>query len=286
MYRQVSRAIHLLLLVLVLGTCASSVYFIRSEPGVTPSATFAPAPVPSVFPPPVTVADVGWSSVQPGLERRVIPIYDGQNQQVETVYVWRLDQDYFRVDVAFDETPKSLDTWQTETNALIVVNGGFYSVENERFLPDGLTILNGEAVGSSYAGLDGMLAIKDSGAELRWLVEKPYTSSERLQAGLQSFPVLVQPGGELGFAAERENNVSARRTAIGQDKNGRILFIVAPQGYFTLHRLSVYLTESDLNLDIAVNLDGGGSTGVLVASPRELIPPDRSLPFVILVYPR
>lgn len=286
MYKPVSRALHLLLLVLVLGTCASSAYFIKNESGVTPAATSAPTLVPSIPSRSDTGGGAGWSSLQPGLEQRVIPIYDGQNQQVETVYVWRLDQDYFRVDVAFDETPRSLDTWQAETNALIVVNGGFYSVENERFLPDGLTILNGMAAGSSYVGFGGMLAIQDSRAELRWLVEKPYSSDERLQAGLQSFPVLVQPGGELGFGAERENNVSARRTVIGQDKNGRLLFIVAPQGYFTLHRLSVYLTESDLDLDIAVNLDGGGSTGVLVASPRELIPSDRALPFVILAYPR
>jgi exopolysaccharide biosynthesis protein len=229
---------------------------------------------------------VGWSSLQPGLERRVFEIYDDQNQHVESVYVWRLDQDYFRLDVAFDEAPKSLDTWQRETNALMVVNGGFYSIENERFLPDGLIILNGEANGSSLNGFEGMLAIKDSAAELRWLVQKPYSSDERLQAGLQSFPVLVQPGGGLGFGAERENNASARRTVIGQDKDGRILLIVAPQGHFTLHQLSVYLTESDLNLDIAVNLDGGGSTGILVASPRELIPSNRALPFVILVYPR
>jgi exopolysaccharide biosynthesis protein len=73
---------------------------------------------------------------------------------------------------------------------------------------------------------------------------------------------------------------------LGQDRNGRILFIVAPQGYFVLHQLSVYLTESDLNLDIAVNLDGGGSTGVLVSDPREVIPPTRPIPFVILVHPR
>jgi exopolysaccharide biosynthesis protein len=131
-----------------------------------------------------------------------------------------------------------------------------------------------------------MLAIKEDRAELRWLVQKPYNSYEPLQAALQSFPILVRPGGELGFGAERENNVSARRTVIGQDKDGRILFIVAPQGYFTLHQLSVYLTESDLNLDIAVNLDGGGSTGILVANPREIIPSDRPLPFVILVYAR
>jgi hypothetical protein len=53
-----------------------------------------------------------------------------------------------------------------------------------------------------------------------------------------------------------------------------------------LHQLSLYLTESDLKLDLAINLDGGGSTGILVANPREIIPPTRPIPFVILVYPR
>jgi len=216
----------------------------------------------------------------------VIRIYNDQNQHVESVHIWRLDQNYLRMDVAFDETPRSLETWQRKTNALMVVNGGYYSVENERYFPNGLTIVNGEASRRSYSGFGGMLAINEDCAELRWLVQKPYNSYERLQAGLQSFPMLVKPGGELGFGAERENNVSARRTVIGQDKDGRILFIVAPQGYFTLHQLSVYLTESDLNLDIAVNLDGGGSTGILVANPREIIPSDRPLPFVILVYAR
>ena len=62
--------------------------------------------------------------------------------------------------------------------------------------------------------------------------------------------------------------------------------MVAPQGYFTLHQLSLYLTESDMNLDIAVNLDGGGSTGILVTNPREIISPTRPIPFVILVHPR
>ena len=163
-----------------------------------------------------------------------------------------------------------------QTNALMVVNGGYYSVENERYFPDGLTIVNGEASGRSFGGFGGMLAINEDRAELRWLVQKPYNSYEPLQAALQSFPILVQPGGELGFGAERENHVSARRTVIGQDKDGRILFIVAPQGYFTLHQLSVYLTESDLNLDIAVNLDGGGSTGTIGGEPARNHPPKQA----------
>jgi len=294
MYKPVSRILHLLLLVIWLATCGSSIYFINNKPRVTPAETFTPTRMLSVTSTPVlrvsptfdTVPDTGWSFVQPGLERRVTRIYNEQNQQVESVHVWRLDQNYFRMDVAYDETSKSLETWQRETKALMVVNGGYYSVENERYFPDGLTIVHGRASGHSFRGFGGMLAIKEDRAELRWLVQKPYSSYERLQAALQSFPVLVRPGGELGFGAERENHVGARRTVIGQDKEGRILFIVAPQGYFTLHQLSVYLTESDLNLDIAVNLDGGGSTGILVAKPRETISPNRPLPFVILVYAR
>jgi hypothetical protein len=103
---------------------------------------------------------------------------------------------------------------------------------------------------------------------------------------LQSFPLLVKPGGELGFPEPFEDNVAARRTVIAQDQEGRILFIVAPRGHFTLHRLSVYLMESDLNLDIALNLDGGPSTGILVSEPRELIPSQTLLPIVIFVHAR
>ena len=222
--------------------------------------------------------------MESGLERRVIQIYNEQDQHVESLYVWRLDQDHFRLDVAFAERPKTLETWQKETNATIAMNGGYFSINNERYSADGLMIVDGKATGRSFHGYGGMLAIDQSGAELRWLVQKPYNSHEPLQAALQAFPMLVKPGGELGFPATRENHAKARRTVIAQDEDGRILLIVAPQGHFTLHQLSVYLTESDLNLDIAINLDGGGSTGLLVANPREVIPSKVLLPFVILVY--
>jgi phosphodiester glycosidase len=262
------------------------VYYLKNEPSVAAAPVLTLTPAPRVSRPFEPTPDPSWTLLRPGLERRVMAIYNEQNQRVESIHIWRLDQKSFRLDVAFDETPKTLDTWQKETNALLVLNGGYYSIVNERYFADGLTIVNGETSGRSFTGFGGMLAIHQDRAELRWLVEKPYDPSERFQAALQSFPILVQPGGKLGFGPERENHVGARRTVIGQDQDGRILLIVTPQGYFTLHQLSVYLTESDLNLDIAVNLDGGGSTGILVADPRELIPPTRPIPFVILAYPR
>ena len=289
MYQRVSRILHSLLFLILIGTCSSTLYYLRNEPGVTPPAQIvAPTPVliPTVAGTVDMIQDTRWSSLRPGLERRVLNIYDDQNQQVESLHVWRLDQNYFRMDVAFDETPKTLEDWQKQTHAALVINGGYFSIDNERYSPDGLTVLNGKTLGSSFEGFGGMLVISQARAELRWLVESPYNSSESLQAALQSFPILVKPGGQLGFSADDESHAAARRTVIGQDRDGRILFIVAPRGYFTLHRLSVYLTNSDLNLDIAVNLDGGGSTGVLVANPYEIIPSKVLLPFVILVHAR
>jgi uncharacterized protein YigE (DUF2233 family) len=73
---------------------------------------------------------------------------------------------------------------------------------------------------------------------------------------------------------------------MAQDRNGRILFILASWGSFTLHEFSNYLVASDLELDIALNLDGGTSTGLLLADPPEQISAFINLPTVIAVRAR
>ena len=75
----------------------------------------------------------------------------------------------------------------------------------------------------------------------------------------------------------------ARRTVIAQDTDGRILLLVAPEGNLTLHQLSAFLTDSDMNLDIAINLDGGPSSGILLAQPDQKIPAISPLPVVITI---
>lgn len=267
----------------IVASCSPGV-FVESTPTATLTPT-TPAALPTFTATP-GVPDTGWNLLQPGLERRVINVYNEQGQSVESVYIFRLDQNQFRLDIAYHERPQTLVDWQAETKALLIVNGGYFRIEDEKYIPNGLTIVNGEALGSSYDTFAGMLAIHRDGAELRWLAQQPYDPYEPLSAALQSFPILVKPGGELGFPAEHEDHVAARRTVMAQDREGRLLFIVTPRGYFTLHTLSAYLTGSDLNLDIAINLDGGPSSGILVANPREVIPAPSLLPLVILVYPR
>ena len=92
----------------------------------------------------------------------------------------------------------------------------------------------------------------------------------------------------MGFPAGTDEGLPDRRTVIAQDRVGRILIIVAPSGFLSLHEMATFLAESDLELDIALNLDGGASTGIwLSAGEREVkIDSLTPIPSVILVETR
>jgi hypothetical protein len=62
--------------------------------------------------------------------------------------------------------------------------------------------------------------------------------------------------------------------------------MVTTQGNLTLHQLSAFLAASDLDLDIAINLDGGPSSGILLADPFERMQSAGPLPIVITVHTR
>ena len=250
-----------------------------------PSQTPLPEPTSAASPTPI-FPDTGWERLRPGLESRVINLLRETGEPFEHLFILRVEPSEFLFSVGYHPQPQSLEAWQSETNALIVVNGGYFRLEAETPVPNGLIILDGEAMGSSYGDFAGMFAITQHGPKLRWLAQEPYDPNEPLLAALQSFPVLVKPGGELGFPAGEEDNQAARRSVIGMDRDGRLVLLVASIGNFTLHKLSAYLVQSDLDLDIAINLDGGPSSGMLLAEPFEVIPAYAPLPIVITVIER
>lgn len=249
---------------------------------LTPGIRQTDTPGPTATPKPI---DSGWQTLRPGLEKRTVDLVDGQGARIEHIYILRIDPEIFRFTVAYrSEAPLTLAEWQAQTGALVVINGGYFSTQEERYFPTGLIVVDGKTVGESYGDFAGMLAITIDGPELRWLRQQPYDPQEPLLAGLQSFPILVKPGGELGFSAEHEDHLTARRTVIAEDINGRFIFLVADQGYYTLHQLSLALTNSDLALNMALNLDGGPSSGILLADPYEETTAYSALPMVITVF--
>ena len=210
----------------------------------------------------------------------MLRIVDADEIELDRVLVLRIDPVYYRFDVAYSpEEPKTLVEWSEETGALITLNGGFFTAE---YQATGLTIVNGVPSGWSY-DFGGMVAIQNGTPRVRSLAAEPYQANEVVDAGLQAFPLLVHPDGR-GY--EEISADRARRTIIAQDQTGQILLIVTARSHFTLSEISQYLLDSDLNLHIALNLDGGTSTGLLLTEPRIEIPAFVLMPTVLTVYPR
>ena len=78
----------------------------------------------------------------------------------------------------------------------------------------------------------------------------------------------------------------SRRTVIAQDTQGRILVAVIPYDLVSLADLQTGLITSDLNITIALGLDGGKSSGLIVSVPGhgETYPNLDKVPSVIAVY--
>ncbi len=218
-----------------------------------------------------SLPDTGWQALEAGVEYRELDVSaessDPQEQHVERLRILRLDpsQVHFRVRYNPSE-PRSVLAWAETTSALLVVNGGYFAPENERGKETlGLLISGGQRYGEPFGDFAGMFAVTaDQQVSVRWLRERSYNPAEPLSEALVSFPVLVKPGGEMGFPADADDGATARRTVVAQDCAGNVLLIVAPRGTLSLHALAVFLARPDLALDIdvALNLDGGSSTGL------------------------
>lgn len=256
-------------------------------PAALPSPTRQPTPTLIVTPSPahpftpIPPNDSGWELLQSGLERRTIRLVAADGRLTEQFTILRLDPTLFTFRIGYSPgQPKPLATWQAETGALITMNGGFFT---EAYLATGLMVVDGQASGSSYVGFGGMVTMGAGGLDVRSLVERPYDASETFDYALQAFPMLVLNGEAAYQTADFD---AARRTVIGVDENGRILLIFASWGGLTLAELSSYLAAADLGLVNALNLDGGTSTGLILAEPPENIPAFVAVPSVILVFPQ
>jgi uncharacterized protein YigE (DUF2233 family) len=260
-----------------LGSTPAPVLPTPTEPMVQAPDTAVPA-----APTATVVPDTGWLLLRPGLERRMVNLMNGEGRQQESLYLLRLEPAHYRFDIAYRPgQPQFMYQWQADTGALVVVNAGYFT---ENYVHTGRIVAGGEASGSSYGDFAGMFAVTEAGPELRWLRQRPYDPAEPLLAAVQSFPLLVRPGGVMGFP--EEDGRPSRRTVVAQDRQGRILFLIAPWGSFTLHQLSLFLVNSDLDLEIALNLDGGSSSGLLLADPLEGSPALMPLPAVITIHER
>jgi uncharacterized protein YigE (DUF2233 family) len=207
------------------------------------------------------------------------------DQPAVPLVIVRIDPRTVRLRVGYaPDQPRALRSWFEQQHPLVAINGSFFNQEHR---PTALLISDGQVSGSSYEGFGGMLAVApDGGISLRPLRDQPYDPNEPLDQALQSFPMLVFPGGTP--APIEDNGEHARRSALAIDRDGRLLLIVGPTSGFTLRGLAEWLSQSDLGIDRALNLDGGSSTGLYLKDGplEEGIDSFGELPIVLLVEPK
>ncbi|MCP4537605.1 MAG: phosphodiester glycosidase family protein [Chloroflexi bacterium] len=240
----------------------------------TPLPTFTPTPASTptpTLPPTFTPEppDTGWQPLRPGVELRQVRVEVGQT--AERLAIVRLDPAAVRFRLHYDpDTPHLVSDWADGLDQpLLVINAGYFTPEHQTI---GLLVSDGQIWGASYGDYAGMFAVTpDERVSVRWLRDWPYDPSEQLSEAVQSFPVLVKPGGVMGFPADADDGRPSRRTVVAQDNQGRILLMVAPRGYLSLHETARFLAKSDLDLDVALNLDGGYSTGLWLQADERLV---------------
>ena len=266
----------LLMAICLLVLCACSIA--ELTPTVVTAPTIAPRPTATLVP-----RDTGWRPIGPGVEYRELKIDQGDRS--DRLRIARIDPVQTRLRVLYDpDQPRRVSEWLSESNALVAVNGNFFDPQNHAL---GLVIQDGQRRdGVVYEGFGGMFAVSGDEVRVRWNVTEPY-NGEPLTYALQNFPMLVLPGGTPNLDID-DNGRRSLRTAVGQDRSGRIVFVVSPGPTFTLTEFGQWLAASDLDLDVALNLDGGTSSGLVLRSENRNLGIDSwvQVPNVIVVESR
>lgn len=273
------------ILCLLLGLSLTACGVQRDEPGSTSQPLPTLMSTASAEPPTLTPRpqDSGWMVAAPGAELRRLRV--NLNNQDVPVSVVRLDPAQVQFTVGYaPEVPPTLGEWAAQHDALAVINGGFFDADGRTVA---LLIRDGQPLGTSYVGRGAMFAVTPDGqVNLRVLADQPYDPNEAWQTAIQGWPTLVRPDGSAAYSYE--DGERSRRSALALDQQGNVLLIAAPTSAFTLAEWSAWLAGADLEIAVAVNLDGGASTGMLLASQSapERIDAFVPLPIVLIVTPR
>lgn len=224
-------------------------------------------------PTPPSPQPAAWESLSEGFEeRKFITEYDAH--RYETI-VFRLNNMLYQWDLHYSKTPRRLQAWSDELSAPLLMNGSFFT---ETYEPTGYFAVDGSVISnSSYTeGNIGTVAI--SQGKLR-LIGSVQNVSEGTDA-FQSFPLLLSEGLPT---IDADSEKIARRTILAQNEQGQTFVILFDASPVTLHDAAQVLLSLGLELDWALNLDGGPSSGIIARGETRsaTILPAAELPIVL-----
>lgn len=218
----------------------------------------------------VRAAGLGWRQLAPGLEfaRWRISEYDsasgeGYNRMGQPyVAVLRIAPSRWRFEVLHyslrgpDARPLTVEEWQDSTRASVVFNAGQYYSD---FSYMGL-LINGDQEFSlkKHPQWQGLFVAEPNrkGLSKARVVDLKY---EEFQLSRTPYTQIAQSFmlfDHTGKKRVKQGDWVANRTAVGQDRQGRLLVFVS-EGGLTIWDFARLLQTSGLNLVKAMSMDGG-----------------------------
>jgi hypothetical protein len=188
-------------------------------------------------------------SPQPGLE--ITRVFLGNDLEA---YATRFDPARFKLSLEWSPSglriPESI-----HPGYLVALNGGYFEPD---LRPSGLLIDQGREVHAASGG-SGVVVL---GSRLELVRLRDFRPGTGLSA-LQAWPFLIEPGGTDGI--RRDDGKRSRRSAIGIDGAGRGLLVAVVRDGVSLFQLMNLCRR--LGATVALNLDGGPSTGFALGLP-------------------
>jgi len=240
---------------------------------------YTPVPVPTTAPD----ASTGWVAFANGMAYRQLG-FTGSSGAV-SLFVTRINPQNaaFRVYYTAGQL-HTIDEWRGALpDAKVIINGGYFDTSNNAL---GLIFSDKAAYGSPSTRSDsGLFQVSGGTARIRSLWLEPLQSGESYDQALQNFPILMAQGQAAPINPDLAGS-AARRSVIATDNAGNVLLIATAQGTCTLSDLIAWLAASGLDINMALNLDGGGSTALSLAAggASQGVGGLKPIPDVIAVY--
>ncbi len=195
-----------------------------------------------------------WELLAPGLELAQL---NGPNAPLSQVTVLRVEPERYDFRLHYRPSQALLAaSWREELpQALAIINANFYDAERRAL---GWLVVDSEQRAPPHARYGGAFIVRAGAVAVSLTLPEDW--GDVMQAA-QGFPNLLR-GGEA--IARRDASVLARRTVFAKDQRGRVVFIFVSGLGCTLAELSEWLAGAPLELNNAINMDGGGSTMLIL----------------------
>lgn len=164
----------------------------------------------------------------------------------------------------------SLKELEKKYNSLVIINGSYF---DENYSPVGMLKIDNKLLNpKNEVGSSGILAVKDN--EVAIFHKKESNLYKDYPNIMQNGPLLVENNGKNGIYSDDKEYSS--RTAIGITKDNKTILVVAdrsasPSLWEFAKLLSTPESQGGFECKIAINLDGGSSTGLRVKTPNKKI---------------